>query len=1120
VNNYSILIQKLDAFIRKYYKNQLLRGAIYTVAGLLSAFIAAVVMEYYGEFSTTLRLIISLSFVAIGLFILVKYIFTPLTKLYKLSDTINYEQAANIIGTHFADVKDKLLNAIQLHDLAGHTDSELLKASIDQKIQELKPVPFSSAVNFSENRRYIKYAVPSVLLFIGIIFINSRIITESARRLSRPTTFFEKQAPFTFELENAKLEALQHEDFDLNLKVSGEELPAEVYAIIDGHKYKMEKTDALHFTYPIRNIQQTTPVQFFASGFSSHMFEIEVLAKPSLLNFSARINYPNYLARKDETIENTGDLVLPAGSTVTWTFGTSNADEVVLRFDEEVTKATRKNSETFTYTRKFLRNEQYSITTNNARVIGKDSIPFHINVVADEFPSIGVIEAKDSLSDRVYYYAGDIDDDHGFTRLTFNYKFLKSADSAHIKDKVVSVPININPNAIPQKFFHQFDLNTLNIQPEEEIEYYFEIWDNDGVNGAKPAQSKIRVYKAPSASQMRAEENKQDKEVVKRMDDTYKEVKELQKQIDELQKKLIDKKNLTWQDKKQIQDLIDKQKNLQQKLEELSKKNEQNNFKQNEQSKPNDELLEKQKELQRLMEEVMTPEMKKMFEELQKMLDQGNKEQIQEQLDKMKLTDKDVEKELDRNMEMFKQMKVEEKLEKAMEALDKLQQEQEKLAQDAEKKDADAKDLKEKQDEINKKMDDVEKQLEEVKKENKELEDPKDIQDTREEEEQIEKDQKESSESLGKDKKDKASKSAKSAAKKMAEMKDKIEKGMADAEMQELEEDINTLRGILENLIQLSYDQEALMKELEKINGYNPQYVAAGQRQKDLKDDARIIEDSLFALSKRQARIEAFINREIGNINANMQDAIKAMGDRRTYDARNKQQYVMTSVNNLAVMLSEALKQMQEEEQQQQQMKKSGNGQCKKPGGKGSKAGKSKKPSAASVRKMQEELNRKMQDMQQRMKEGQMQPGQMSEEFAKMAAQQAALRRYLQQLQEGLKKEEGGTGNELGDLKKLQELMEQTEKELVYKNLETETLRRQQDILTRLLESEKAEREREQDNKRESHAGKETAQRIPPSMEEYIKQKNKEAEYLKTVSPNLNTYYKQKVKDYFKTLEK
>jgi hypothetical protein len=1116
VNNYNILIQKLDAFIRKYYKNQLLRGTIYSVAGLLTAFVIAVLMEYYGEFNTTLRLIIALSYVTLGGFILLKYIFTPLSKLYKLSDTINYEQAASIIGTHFADVKDKLLNALQLHNIANHSDSELLQASIDQKIQELKPIPFSNAISFKDNRKYIKYAVPSILFFLGIVFINSHIITDSARRLSSPTKFFEKAAPFTFDLENKKLEALQHEDIDINMKVSGTELPAEVYAIIDGHKYKMEKIDALHFTYPIRNIQQNTPLQFFASGFSSNIYEIVVLPKPTLLNFSAHIEYPDYLTKKEETIENTGDLVIPAGSTVTWTFGTSNVDEVLLNFNGSATDAVKKNSQTFTFSRRFLKSEQYSITTNNSRVAGKDSIPFHINVIADEYPSISVTEMKDSLSNKLYYYAGDIDDDHGFSRLTFNYRFLKSADSAHIKDKLITIPININRSTLPQKFFHQFDMNLLDIMPEEEIEYYFEIWDNDGVNGAKATRSKVLVYNAPGSAQVRAEANKQDKDVTKKMDETYKEVKDLQKQIDELQKKLIDKKNLTWQDKKQIQDLIDKQKALQQKLEDVTKKNEQNNFQQNENNKPNEQLLEKQKELQRLMDEVMTPEMKKLFEQLQKLLEQGNKEQIQEELDKMKMTDKEVEKELDRNMEMFKTMKVEAKMQKAIDDLDKLQKEQDKLAEDALKKDADAKDLKEKQDELNKKMEDIEKQLDEVKKENKELENPKDLQDTKQDEQEIKDEQKQGSDNLGKNKKDKASKNQKSAAKKMQEMKDKIEKGMQEAEMKELEEDINTLRGILENLIQLSYDQEALMKELGTINGYNPQFIAAAQRQKDLKDDAKIIEDSLLALSKRQIKIEAYINREIGDINSNMHSAIKAMGDRRIYDARNKQQYIMTSLNDLAVMLSQALKQMQDE----QQSEKSGKGSCNKPGGKGSKAGKSKKPSAASVRKMQEELNKKMGDMQQRMKDGQMQQGQMSEEFAKMAAQQAALRRYLQQIREQLQKEEGGTGNELGDLKKLQEMMEQTEKELVYKQLETQTLHRQQEILTRLLESEKAEREREQDNKRESHAGQETPNRIPPSMEEYIKQKNKEAEYLKTVSPSFNPYYKQKVKDYFKVLEK
>jgi len=37
-NGFSSLIEKLDAFTRKYYKNKLLRGLIYSLALILGAF--------------------------------------------------------------------------------------------------------------------------------------------------------------------------------------------------------------------------------------------------------------------------------------------------------------------------------------------------------------------------------------------------------------------------------------------------------------------------------------------------------------------------------------------------------------------------------------------------------------------------------------------------------------------------------------------------------------------------------------------------------------------------------------------------------------------------------------------------------------------------------------------------------------------------------------------------------------------------------------------------------------------------------------------------------------------------------------------------------------------------
>jgi len=99
-------------------------------------------------------------------------------------------------------------------------------------------------------------------------------------------------------------------------------------------------------------------------------------------------------------------------------------------------------------------------------------------------------------------------------------------------------------------------------------------------------------------------------------------------------------------------------------------------------------------------------------------------------------------------------------------------------------------------------------------------------------------------------------------------------------------------------------------------------------------------------------------------------------------------------------------------------------------------------------------------------------------------------------------------------------MMEQTETDLVNKRLTEQTIMRQREILTRLLEAEKSARERELDNKRESQTGKELARAVPPSFEKYIKNKEKQTELLKTISPAFTPYYKKEVNEYFQKIGK
>ena len=353
------------------------------------------------------------------------------------------------------------------------------------------------------------------------------------------------------------------------------------------------------------------------------------------------------------------------------------------------------------------------------------------------------------------------------------------------------------------------------------------------------------------------------------------------------------------------------------------------------------------------------------------------------------------------------------------------------------------------------------------------------------------------------------------------------------------EENAQALRQILENLLNLSFAQEELINTLPKTRIDNPQFVQIPKQQNKLKDDSKIIEDSLLALSKRVPQVSSTINREISAIHLNMDKTVKALAERNSGESLMRMQGTMTSVNNLALLLNESLEQMQNQMKQQMQSKSQKSGKCKKPGSGSGKNPSSQGQPVQNMRKMQEQLNKQLQEMKDALEKGQ-KPGEKpgdkkgqkpgtglgqngksgnglpvsSEQFAKMAAQQEALRRQMQSMMDKLKNKGSKPGGDLTNL------MEQTEKDLVNKQITNETMRRQQDILTRLLESEKAERERDQDEQRKSNEAKKQEISNAENFLEYKRLKEKEMELLNTVPPGLTPYYKEKVNSYFNGLNR
>ncbi len=1114
-DNYHILIQKLDAFIRKYYKNLIIKGVIYSIAALLVFYLTITLVEYFAYFGTVERMVLFYLYLIISAFILIKLIIVPLFKIFRIGKVISHKQAAKIIGKHFSNVQDRLINTLQLKELSNQSseNTDLINASIDQRIAKLKPVPFSNAIDFKTNRKYLKYVAPPILVVLILLLASPSIITGPTTRIIQYGEHFEREAPFKFILGNDNLTTIQQDDFTVKVKIEGESVPGQVYINRDGTSFRMRKINNINYTFTFRNLQKDLDFSFQADKYYSEKYTINVLPKPIVLNFETELDYPEYIGKQDEVLDNTGDLIIPEGTDVKWKFFTRDATQMNMQLGDSLFSLSTSESNVFTFEDRFFKSLPYSISTQNEFLKNADSLLFTISVIPDIYPSIGVEEFSDSIFDNRLYFRGFIKDDYGFRSLVFFHKYSSNSKN-NGSGGFHSQTMKINKLTKQQQFFHFFDLASLNLQAGDEVEYFFEVWDNDAINGSKSSRSQKMVFKAPSLEELEENAEAASEKIKDDMEGALKDLKLLQKDIDDMSKKLFEKKNFSWQEKQQLQDLLNRQMSIQEKIDNLQKTNEQKLRNEEQYKEVDEELIRKNEELQKLMEELLTDDMKKLMEEIQKLLDELDKDKVNEMMEEMKMNSEELEKELDKNLELFKQLEFEQKLQETIDKLKELAEKQEELSEETKENEGNeeaTEELKEKQDELNKEFDELRKDLDDLEKKNEELEDPNDMDNTDSEEQEIEDSMQESSESLQEQENSKASESQKGASQKMQQLSESLQQMMDEMQMEDMGEDINTLREILENLIQVSFDQEDLMTEYKETSTSDPRYVPIIEEQKNLKDDIEMIADSLYALSKRQMMIKPFVTKELNSIDYNFKKSIESMNDRRKGKALESQQLIMTSINNLALLLGESLEQMM---QQMMQMQSSGQckSACKKPGSCGS--GKMK-----GMSQLQKQLNKQLQDLKKGKKPGKKPgqgQGQMSEQLARMAAQQAAIRKQMEGFRDQLKEE--GRGNN-GDVAKMIDDMEKTEKDIVNRNVTQQTLKRQQEILTRLLKSEKAELKREEEQRRESQEARDYEISNPDEFFEYNKIKNREVELLKTVPPNLNPFYKNKVTEYFYRFE-
>lgn len=1076
----STLISKIERFIRKFYLNRLIQGALIGLVLIIALFLIINGIEYFSWLPQKGRLILLLLFILGTLFVTIFYFAIPVVNLIRFRKKMSDEQAAVIIGKFFPEISDKLLNTIQLsNELSQNANNELLAATIEQRTEHLKPINFSDAVNLKENYKYLKiFGLAFVILSVTLIFIPD-FSKKPTQRIINYSQDFEKPLPFSVELSATNLEASQGKDVEFRIHVTGERIPDAFYIKSNTGIRMMNRLNTNDFRFIFKNVYQNE--EFFVEGgdYRSQMINIIVRPNPTMLYYEAKLTFPRYIHRKSETINGKTRIIVPQGTDVEFTFHTRDVEAIFINDSISI------DNSIYSFTA--IKSTKFTVSLNN-EWNSTDPIVFTVEVIPDAYPDIQVQNFHEDFAKQTYY-SGLIADDYGFTKLLYHFEVDGKPQQSFVKN------IPIDKRNTRSSFYYSIDIDTLTLYRGDEIKAYFEIFDNDGINGPKAKRSEVFYLVLPTTEQLDSIADNTENQILNNLNQRSDELQNLRKDIEDMLRDLMSKKDLDWSDKEKMKELLEKQKEVQEEWNKIQEEQKELSDFIKENELFNEDLIKKQEEINKLFEEVIPDEMKKLMDEIEQLLSEMPRERMQDIMKDLKKNNEAMQQMMDRNLSLLEQLKVEKDMNQLMDEMQQLADELINNTDSISAQDADNQ------------LDKLEKQLDSIIEKNQELSDPFDIDKDEKSFEEAQQDLEEAEESEDSGNQENAQQKKQKAGKKIKEMSENMMSLMMGGGMDQLAEDAHLVRILLENVVRSSHAEEALMNEIGSMKKDDPTVSQKISRQKEISENFVMVEDSLRKMANRQTSVKNFVFNELQIIDQQTESAMKDILESRLGSATQKQQHAMMSMNNLALMLAESLNEMES------MMDGSSSSSCSKPGK--SKGNQGKPKSMKNMKDLQnqlgEQLKKMQQQMQQQQKDGTPMEN-MSEELARMAAQQELIREGMQQMLEEMKK-----NGILGDdgINQIIKDMEKLEEDIVNKRITNQTIRRQKDIMSRMLKAENAQQEREKEEKRKSdeYKGPEKGHNIDElRYEESIK---KQQDFLRTNPIEYQPFYKQKINEYF-----
>ncbi|MCB9088673.1 MAG: hypothetical protein H6628_10220 [Calditrichae bacterium] len=1120
--------ERLLAVTRQYYLLQVLHAVMKVIFLGLALLLLFVLLALVFDPAPVVRGGFWVLLTVVAIYFLARHILPDLRRAFRPNEGELYAISKQI-GRHNLEVQDALINFLQIYrDQGTPAHSAFKNLSLKQLYEKFRATHFSNILSPAILKHTAGRLLTAFTVLLLLLLIFPASVSQAMLKVVYPTRSFEDPLPLTLKNLSGEMTALKNASVELRGAYEGV-APQKLWLVVQSQsptadsiqteRLELNVLSGKNFVYPIHHVKTSFTYWFEGSiehsSFRNRLAVSErgrVLVKdrPFIRELQVKLTFPPYTGLSEVLLPpNNGEITALAGTAVgVEVLANKSLAQAWIRFRDsskvELTVQENRAQGQFAVTR----DDQYQIQIQDRDgIVNYQPVQYSVFALSDEHPFVEIAKPGEDLDlgdELEVPLLINLRDDFGFSKLLLKGHHIRAGSKGDTVSFSQALPYQkIDQNRAISDY--RWDISGFFLIPEDYIEYYAEVYDNDVITGPKFARSKTFVLRLPSMMEILQNAEERAGEQLENTEDVAQQTRELKEKLEEINREMKREDELSWERKQQIQEQMEKQqqsmdrlKDVQQQLEELVKDLDA-------QDMLSPETLEKYFELQKMFQEMASEELQEAMKKLQDALEKTDMDEVKQAMEQFQLSMEEFEQRIERTYELFKRVEMEQKMDQLAKMAEKLAEEQSEINQELGKENPDEtlqEQLTSKEQNLEKNTDFFESQLQEAVKDFQEqmAETAQDLQQAQEfmDQQQLQSQMQQMQQQMQGGQQQQAQKSGQKLEQQLQMLQSMMQQAQSNMNNAQKQEVMQAMEKAQNDMLRASFQQEQLMDNTSQINVASPQITDIARRQSQMQENTNQIIQQVLDISKQTFFMSPQMNQVLSEMREEMDRAIQSLENRNLRNAAQSQQKAMASLNQAIMQMQSAMNQLQMagsasgfEEMMQQLQQMAG---------------------------QQGQLNQQSMGMFQQQGQGKMQLS--SEGMARLAAQQEMIRQSLEKMNQ-----QHGGGNQKDMLGRLGELGEEMEKvidDLQKQNLNRSVIERQQRILSRMLDAQKSVREREYSRKRQSEREDNVLAKSPPEIkQELLERENKlRKEMLDALKEGYSPEYREFIKSYYEILSR